>query len=213
MYRSITSPGHPSFRPLLRFVTDDAGGGGGGGTGTGDQGSTGGNGTGSGSGSGASGTSGSGDRGDGGDKTDDAEKNPALAAERARAKAAEERADEAERKLQAVEDAKLSDLERAQREATEARTTAEQATTRALRYEVAAEAGIPLDLASRLVGTTREALLADAEKLKPLLAPGKTSLKPDRSQGAGGSGDGKNKGSVSAGADLYAERHKSRSKQ
>ena len=42
---------------------------------------------------------------------------------------------------------------------------------RAVRLEVAAEAGIPLKLAERLSGDDREALVADAETLKGMIKP------------------------------------------
>ncbi|WP_258933209.1 hypothetical protein [Nesterenkonia pannonica] len=68
-----------------------------------------------------------------------------------------------------------------QQQLSEARKEAESNATKALRYEVAAEKGIPLEAAARLTGETKEELESDAEKLQALLgtspraafAPGK----------------------------------------
>lgn len=66
------------------------------------------------------------------------------------------------REAEAVEKAKaLPDFER----------RAAEAEAKALRFEVAAELGIPAELARRLQGGTRDELVADAEALLKLVAP------------------------------------------
>lgn len=52
------------------------------------------------------------------------------------------------------------------------------AEARLLRLEVGADVGLPKSLASRLQGSTKEELLADAEELMKLVAPSKPSGKP-----------------------------------
>lgn len=52
------------------------------------------------------------------------------------------------------------------------------AEARLLRLEVGADVGLPVSLASRLQGSTKEELLADAEELMKLVAPSKPSGKP-----------------------------------
>lgn len=52
------------------------------------------------------------------------------------------------------------------------------AEARLLRLEVGADVGLPVSLASRLQGSTKEELLADAEELMKLVAPSKQSGKP-----------------------------------
>lgn len=53
-----------------------------------------------------------------------------------------------------------------QKELSSAKAEAQEHAARALRYEVAVEKGVPLDLADRLTGTTREELTADADVLR-----------------------------------------------
>lgn len=65
--------------------------------------------------------------------------------------------------LQALQDKDKSELEIANRAATEHLSRAEQAELRALRLEVAVAKGVPLAQAGRLVGTSREELEADAD--------------------------------------------------
>lgn len=104
-----------------------------------------------------------------------------------------------------IEDGKKSAEQKAADDLAAAQRDAADAGLRVLRYEVAAEKGLDLKLAGRLTGTTKAELEADADALKALIPAGPTGPKPDRSQGGGG---GTDKGaSVSAGRDLYAERH------
>ena len=74
---------------------------------------------------------------------------------------------------------RVSELE-ASVPALEQRATAAEAL--AARYEVALEKGLPLTLAKRLVGATREELLADAEALASDVGPSRLAL--DLGQGA-----------------------------
>lgn len=68
--------------------------------------------------------------------------------------------------LKEFEDRDKTEAEkRAEREA-ELEKQATSAAAKALRYEVAAEVGLPLNLAGRLQGSTAEELKADAENLK-----------------------------------------------
>lgn len=71
---------------------------------------------------------------------------------------------EAERKTEAE---KLTDR------ATEAERNAAAAELRATRFEVAAEKGLPIELAPRLQGSTKDELLADADVLLTQVGPGK----------------------------------------
>ncbi len=85
-----------------------------------------------------------------------------------------------------IEDANLTAEQKTAADLKDAREAAAANAAKALRYEVAAEAGIPLALAARLTGTTREEIAADAETLKTLIPAGATPPRtpaPDPSQG------------------------------
>lgn len=85
-----------------------------------------------------------------------------------------------------IEDAKKSAEQRAADDLRAAQDLAAANAAKALRYEVAAEAGIPLALAARLTGNTREEIAADAENLKTLIPAGATPPRtpaPDPGQG------------------------------
>lgn len=117
----------------------------------------------------------------------------ALRAERAARAAAEAERDTYKAKHEEAERAKLSDLERAQTDAATAAQRAEAAEVRLRRFEVAADKGIPLTLAPRLNGTTREEIEADAASLIAALGsaiePAKRAPAPDPSAGASGGGE------------------------
>lgn len=107
----------------------------------------------------------------------------ALTAEREARRAAE--AETAALRKQ-IEDATKTAEQRAADDLRAAQAEAAANGARALRYEVAAETGLPLALASRLTGSTREELAADAETLKTLIPVGATPPRtpaPDPSQG------------------------------
>lgn len=110
----------------------------------------------------------------------------ALDAERAaRAKA---EADLAALRKQ-IEDANKTAEQKAADDLKAAQAEAAANAARALRYEIAAEAGIPLTFAPRLTGSTREEIATDADALKALLIPaGATPVitpgpQPDPGQG------------------------------
>ena len=89
-----------------------------------------------------------------------------------------------------IDDANKTAEQKAAEELAEAKKAVAASDAKALRYEIAAEKGVDLKLASRLVGTTREDLEADADKLLGLLgaikpAKGKDADKPDPTQGQG----------------------------
>jgi len=90
----------------------------------------------------------------------------ALVAEReARGKAEKARAD----RQRESEDSKQTAEQKAAEEREALQRTAMENAAKALRYEVAAEKGLDLKLATRLTGTTREELEADAEVLMGLI--------------------------------------------
>lgn len=85
-----------------------------------------------------------------------------------------------------IEDSKKTAEQRIADDLKAARAAAAENAAKALRYEVAAQAGIPLALASRLTGSTREEIAADAETLKTIIPAGATPPRtplPDPSQG------------------------------
>ena len=112
----------------------------------------------------------------------------ALKAEREANKAAKARIAEYEAKIKAFEDKNKTESEKeAERIQALEKSNAENS-RKALQYEVAAEKGIPLKLATRLRGDERDAMLNDADELLPLIhnEMKPTTPKPDRSQGHGG---------------------------
>lgn len=109
----------------------------------------------------------------------------ALQAEREARKAADKAVAELTAKLQGFEDAKLSDIERANKAAADA--AAELATLRRenARNQVALLKGVPADMIEFLTGETEDEMAAKADKLLARLnTPG--TPKPDPSQGASG---------------------------
>lgn len=110
----------------------------------------------------------------------------ALVAERAARKSAEKSATDLKARLDKIEAANLSDLEKAQKEAVDAATRLVEYEKRTLRMEAALAAGLPAEDVDRLRGDTAEELLADAQSLAGRLA--KTAATPlaDLSQGARG---------------------------
>jgi len=86
-------------------------------------------------------------------------------------------------KLQQFEDQNKTEQQKLAERATGAESRLAAAEARALRYEVAAEMGLPLSLAGRLQGTSKEELAADVTALKKELG-----LEGADAGGAGGSG-------------------------
>ena len=135
----------------------------------------------------------------------------ALKAEREAREAAEKRAADAEAKVQAAEDAKLSDIQRAQKERDD--QAAENATLKATNARLAAlaEHPVPKDYQDLVTGTDEASYLASAKKISDLYARAEGKApKPDPIPGSGKrSGDNNPAGgSVAAGRDLYASRKK-----
>lgn len=122
----------------------------------------------------------------------------ALQAERSARAAAEKAARDAQQAL---------DAERNAHAAT--RKEADSTKVETLKYQVAAEVGIPLSLADRLKGATREEIKADAEALKPSVTP-KFVSPQDPSQGKDRGGD--SGGTVESGRDLYQRMRGKKSK-
>ena len=115
--------------------------------------------------------------GDGGKK--------ALDAERQRAKDLERALSAATAKLTDIERANETALEKAQREAQELRETATAATLEALRFRIAAEAGITDNVDLILTAPDEETMRRQA-RLWVDRAPATASPKPDLTQGGSG---------------------------
>jgi hypothetical protein len=92
----------------------------------------------------------------------------------------EKEAKELREKNQKLEDAQKSESERVVAERDREKARADAAESRNLRFEVAAEKGLPVKFANRLVGETRAELEADAAKL----------IEEFDLQGGGGGGGG-----------------------
>jgi hypothetical protein len=115
--------------------------------------------------------------GDGGKK--------ALQAEREARKVAEKANAELAARLKEFEDSKLSELERAQKEAAENAAELARLRTENVRSKVAIDKGVPADLVEFLTGDTEGDIAAKADLLLARLnTPG--TPKPDPSQGAKG---------------------------
>ena len=102
---------------------------------------------------------------------------------------------QAAKKLEEIEDAKKSEIERATSKQQRAEKERDEAVAKLLRYEVATSAGLPLSVAHRLQGSTKDELEADARELSKLLADKKEAQRKEsltdptagRSSGAGSS--------------------------
>jgi len=117
--------------------------------------------------------------GDGGKK--------ALQAEREARKVAEKANAELAARLKEFEDSKLSELERAKKEAAENAAELARLRTENTRSKVAIDKGVPADLVEFLTGDTEGDIAAKADLLLARLnTPG--TPKPDPSQGAKGEG-------------------------
>jgi hypothetical protein len=85
-----------------------------------------------------------------------------------------------------IEDSKLTAEQKTAADLAAAQQLAAENAAKALRYEIAAAHEIPLSLATRLTGTTREEIEKDAETFKTLIpgaTPAPRSPAPDPSQG------------------------------
>jgi hypothetical protein len=123
--------------------------------------------------------------GDGGKKALDAERAARKAAEK-RAEAAESKVTELETQIGTLETTHQQALAEVTTSAEDARTEAEKAAADVLRYRVALETGVPAKHIGRLQGATEEELRADAASFVADIVPGKTTPKPDLSQGPQG---------------------------
>lgn len=110
----------------------------------------------------------------------------AIAAERDARKQAEKLNATLTARLKEIEDANLSELEKAQREATEARETLAKIQRESDRNKVALEKGVPSDLIEFITGDTAEDMAAKADLLVSRLNASPSTPKPDRTQGASG---------------------------
>ena len=109
----------------------------------------------------------------------------ALVAEREARKALEKTAAELTAKLKQIEDSQLGDLERAQKEASEAKGELARITKENVRNKVALAKSVPADLLDFLTGDTEDEVAAKADILMARLnAP--TTPRPDPSQGSSG---------------------------
>ena len=108
----------------------------------------------------------------------------ALKAERDARKAAEKAAADLNAQIQQIQQAQMSDLERAQAQAREFEESATKAQAEALRWRIAAKHGISDDDAETfLTGSDEAALTRQAERLASLATSAPTTPKPDLSQG------------------------------
>lgn len=114
----------------------------------------------------------------------------ALAAEREARKAAEKSAAELKARLDQIEAANLSDLEKAQKQAQEAQESAAKAATEALRWRTAAKFGISdEDAETLLTGSDEATITRQAERLAEFQKsqqPAPAGPRPDLSQGSKG---------------------------
>ena len=110
----------------------------------------------------------------------------ALSAEREARKAAEKAAAELKAKLDEIEQANLSDLEKAQQAAKAAQDRLAEMEATSLRQKVAIEKGVPAKWVDRLRGDTEDELAADADQILADIQQSPTTPKPDLSQGSQG---------------------------
>ncbi|MDY6054351.1 hypothetical protein [Micrococcus sp.] len=108
----------------------------------------------------------------------------ALSAEREARRAAERELSEARAALKEIEDANLSELERAQRDAQEAREELTALRVENARYRVVQAKGVPGELAEFITGDTEEEMAAKADLLLARIPSSPSTPKPDRTQGA-----------------------------
>lgn len=96
------------------------------------------------------------------------ERSARVAAEKAAAKSGKE-AREAAARIKEFEDRDKTEQQKLEDRAAAAEKAAEEATTKALRAEVALDKGLPKALAARLQGSTLEEMQADADALLALV--------------------------------------------
>jgi hypothetical protein len=107
----------------------------------------------------------------------------ALAAERSRANELDKLVKAQQKQLDDIAAANLSDLEKAQKAAQDAQQVAEQATSQALRYRIAAETGITENVDLILTGADEETMRKQAELWGSRTPDTQPGPRPDLSQG------------------------------
>ena len=110
----------------------------------------------------------------------------ALRAERDRAKELERQLNAASSRLAEIERANETALEKAQREATEAREAANQATVEALRFRIAAETGITDNVDLILTAADEETMRRQATLWGSRQSETPAGPRPDLTQGGSG---------------------------
>lgn len=132
----------------------------------------------------------------------------ALQAERDARAAAEKRATDAEAKIQAAEDAKLSDIQRANKERDDKAAESAKLLTTVARLTALADWPVPKEYQDLVTGTDEASFLASAKKISELYARAEGKApKPAPVPGSGGRSEGGSAGSsLSSGRDLYESR-------
>ena len=93
---------------------------------------------------------------------------------------------ELEAKLKEIEDAQLSELQKAQRDAEESRAQLASLRVESARSRIALEKGVPSDLIEFITGEDEEQMAAKADLLMSRLNSTPSTPKPDFTQGASG---------------------------
>lgn len=130
----------------------------------------------------------------------------ALRAEREARKTAEDKAASLQAQLDEIEKANLSELERAQREAAEAKAALAEQTRAGLINKVALDKGVPADLAGLLSGDSEEEIAAKADVLLAHIKdPAPRAPIPDPTQGAKGAPGSDGVPNSTSTADAFAQ--------
>lgn len=116
--------------------------------------------------------------GEGGKKALDAERKARAAAEKT-ATAAQKKLDDMAKRLQQFEDRDKTDAQKLAERAQTAEAEAAKASSKLMRFEVAADKKLPAGWANRLQGSTKEELEADADSLLKELGETRQRLSPD----------------------------------
>jgi hypothetical protein len=108
-----------------------------------------------------------------------------------------------------IEDATKTEAEKQADALKAAQSEAQAAQNKAMKFEVAAELGLDLKLASRLNGNTREELLADGETLREQIgaAPQEKQKKMAPNPALGGGDQSDQSDGIAAGAAAYQKRY------
>lgn len=116
--------------------------------------------------------------GEGGKKALDAERKARAAAEKT-ATAAQKKLDDMAKRLQQFEDRDKTDAQKLAERAQAAEAEAAKASSKLMRFEVAADKKLPAGWANRLQGSTKEELEADADTLLKELGETRQRQSPD----------------------------------